>query len=351
MAWMSLLAWLMVVIPGPVGAAAVVPTEGDVKTARAIDAAQPPTDNATAMPTVALPAAVDRVALGAYIPGAPSDPSAIDRFARQVGVMPRNVMWYQMWSGAWNDFYARGANAILARGAMPMITWEPWTGGGSLDNPRWSLRAILRGDHDAYIRSWTRAVARWGRPLYVRPMHEMNGDWTPWSPGVNGNTAAQFRSAWRHIVTIARNQGADNIRWVWCPNVAYPGSTPFASVWPGPGYVDWMCLDGYNWGTTQQNSSWRSLRSTFGPSVSALASLSAKPIMVGETASSEHGGSKAAWILNGFNALPEVMPRIRAVVWFNKAQDGADWPIGTSSASLQAFRTVAALPVYAGRLP
>jgi beta-mannanase len=232
-----------------------------------------------------------------------------------------------------------------------MITWEPWAGGGSLNNPRWSLRAILRGDHDPYIRSWTRAVATWGRSIYVRPMHEMNGDWTPWSPGVNGNTAAEFRAAWRRIVTIARNQGADNIRWVWCPNVAYQGSTPFSSVWPGAGYVDWMCLDGYNWGTTQRNTSWQPMRSTFGPSVTSLASLSAKPIMVGETASSDKGGNKAAWILNGFNALPDAMPQIRAVLWFNKAQDGADWPVDTSSASLQAFRTVAALPVYSGRLP
>jgi beta-mannanase len=298
--------------------------------------------------TITAPSTQRTLALGAYIPGAPSDPTRIDRYAAAVGSMPRVVMWYQGWAGEWNEFYARGANAIRARGAMPMITWEPWA--GSLRDARWSLARIANGAHDAYLRSWLRDVARWSHPIYVRPMHEMNGNWTSWSPGVNGNTAADFRAAWRHIVDIGNAQGAHNIRWVWCPNTAYPGSTPFEAVWPGARYVDWMCLDGYNWGESRA-SGWTWMRGLLQPSVRALAEISSKPIMIGETASSEKGGDKALWILRGFRRIADDMPQVKAVVWFNKAQDGADWPVDTSRRSLQAFRTMASWDAYSGRLP
>jgi hypothetical protein len=92
-------------------------------------------------------------------------------------------------------------------------------------------------------------------------------------PGRERDTAAQFRAAWRHIVDLARAQGAHNIRWVWCPNVATSGTTPFARVWPGRRYVDWMCLDGYNWSERRPGGTWRSMRKVFARSIRALSSI------------------------------------------------------------------------------
>ncbi|MEO7118241.1 MAG: glycosyl hydrolase, partial [Candidatus Limnocylindrales bacterium] len=236
--------------------------------------------------------ASEPVALGVYIPGAPMDPSKIDDYADLVGAMPSVVMWYTDWSGRWNDFYRSGADAVRARGAMPLITWEPWA--GSVTDSQWTLRSIADGSHDAYIRSFARDVAAWGHPLYLRPMHEMNGTWTSWSPGVNGNTAADFVPAWRHMVDVARAEGATNVRWVWCPNVQTSSRfTPFSQVYPGDGYVDWVCLDGYNWGTSRGNSAWRSFATIFTDSINAVSSLTDKPMMIGETGSSELGGDKA----------------------------------------------------------
>jgi beta-mannanase len=286
------------------------------------------------------------LALGAYIPGAPSEPQLIDRFAGQIGAMPRVIMWYQEWSGQWNEFYADGAEAIRRRGAMPMITWEPWD--GDVQDRQWSLAAIARGNHDRYIRRWASDVRKWGHTIYVRPMHEMNGNWYPWGMGVNGNTPARFRAAWRHIVGVANAQGAHNIRWVWCPNVAFPGSVSYASLWPGNAYVDWLCVDGYNWAETREHTPWTSARELFKPSLNRLRALSRKRIMIGETASTEQGGDKASWILNGYAAFARMQPRVRAVIWFNKAQDGADWPVNTSTRSMRAFRTIARWQAYSG---
>jgi hypothetical protein len=73
--------------------------------------------------------------------------------------------------------------------------------------------------------------------------------------------------------------------------------------------------------------------------------------MIAETASTEMGGDKAAWIRSAFlSELPASFPRIRAVVWWDKAKE-TNWQFDSSSASQNAFRTVATSPGYTGRLP
>lgn len=291
-----------------------------------------------------------RVALGAYIPGAPSDPSKIDAYAALTGTMPNIVMWYQAWAGQWNAFYAQGADAIRARGAMPLISWEPWA--GTKDDPQWSLNSITNGSHDAYMHQWTHDVAAWGHPIYVRPMYEMNGLWNAWSPGVNGNTAAGFVAAWRHMVDIANAEGATNIRWVWCPNIDNGNSryTSYASLYPGDAYVDWAGLDGFNWGTSQNGSSWQGIYTIFKDSIDKISAITGKPLMIGEIASTELGDDKAAWITTGFARLLTELPQVRAVTWFD-ADVTPDWRVDSSTRSLNAFRAVATLDAFAAKLP
>ncbi len=233
-----------------------------------------------------------------------------------------------------------------------MVTWEPWNHTGDVSQPAYTLRTIIDGHHDDYIRQWARDAASWGRPMYLRFAHEMNCNWYPWSPGVNGNTSsAEYVAAWRHIHDVFRQEGATNVRWVWSPNVAYNGSIPFEEVYPGDAYVDWVGLDGYNWGTAKPQSSWQELAAIFGPSYETLAAMTNKPMMIAETASAELGGDKAAWIREGLlNELPARFPRVRAVIWFNEYKE-TDWRVNSSEASLTAYREVAASSSYQGRLP
>lgn len=329
---------------------AVARTESGAAAAT-LDPVLDPTMDPTAGPTLN-PTPPPQVALGAFIPGASSDPAKIDAYARLVGRMPAVVMWYQRWEAPWNDFDPRTPNAILARGAMPMISWEPQN--VATTDAAWSLASIVDGAHDAYIRRWTAAVAAWGRPIYVRPMFEMNGWWAPWGVEVNGNSASAYVAAWRHIVDIARSEGATNIRWVWCPNVDNDGlGVPFASLYPGDAYVDWVGLDGFNRGTSWSSTSWVTLERIFTVSIRHLREVSGKPLLIGETGSSEVGGDKAAWIESSFARIPEDLPGVRAVIWFDKLETevGIDWRVNSSAASLAAFRSVATSPVFSGTLP
>lgn len=308
---------------------------------------------AIALPAFSVAAASPQtIALGAYIANAPGDPSQIDAFTGMVGAPPAIVMWYQDWATVGNSaFDPIKMNAVVARGATPMITWEPWDAAGGLTQPAYSLRATIAGVHDPLIRAWAQAAAGWGKPLYLKFAHEMNGDWYPWAASVNGNTAAQYITMWTHVRAIFRQEGATNVRWVWSPNIAYPGSTPFAQVYPGDRAVDWVGLDGYNFGTSQSWSQWTSFADVFAPSYDSVARIASKPMLIGETASSELGGDKAAWITQGLlTDLPSRFPRLRAVVWFDESKE-TDWRVNSSPTALAAFRTVAQSPTYHGHLP
>lgn len=304
-----------------------------------------------AAPDVGPVRSVNRLTLGAYIANAPGDPTKIDQFTNIVGAPPAIVMWYQDWVTVGNSaFDPIKMNAVVSRGAMPMITWEPWDATGGANQPAYSLSATIAGTHDAFIHQWARAAAAWGKPFYLKFAHEMNGDWYAWAARANGNTAAQYVTMWKHVRGIFQKEGAANVRWVWSPNIAFTGSTPFAQIYPGDSAVDWVGLDGYNFGTSQSWSAWTDFATTFGASYDSLAAITKKPILIGETASSEQGGNKAAWITQGLlTDMPNRFPRIRAVVWFDENKE-TDWRVNSSSAALAAYSAAAKSSLYRGHL-
>ena len=300
-------------------------------------------------PRTALAAPDSRIALGAFIANAPGDAKRIDEFASSVGKMPAIVHWYQAWGDDRSQFSVEKMDQIATRGAMPMVTWEPWISGGGTEQPSFTLSRIADGQYDGYVRQWAQDAARWGRPLYLRWAHEMNGNWYPWCVDVNGNSSADYVAAWRHIVGIFREEGAANVRWVWSPNRVGNEAVPFETLYPGHGVVDWVALDGYNRSTSA--STWRDFATLFGQSYRALTELTEKPVMIAETASTEAGGDKAQWIRQALlNDLPAEFPRVKAVVWFHTSKSSGDWRVDTSERSLAAFRDAAASPMYGGRL-
>lgn len=312
------------------------------------DPIPPPDEEPVPPPAGAEPS----VALGVFVPNAPGNVQVLDDYAALVGRMPAIVMWYEQWAG-WDQGRLRmhELEAVSQRGAVPMITWEPWDPARGTNQPKYRLRTIAQGQHDQYIDSWATALAAYGKPVLLRFAHEMNGNWYPWAQGVNGNASADYVAAWRHIHNRFALAGASNVQWVWSPNVEYPGSSPLAGLFPGDAFVDWVAIDGYNWGDSMIGGSWQEFSQIFGPTYQTVTTLSSKPIMIAELSSSESGGSKADWITTAFQQqIPEHFPRIQAIVWFNENKE-RDWRVDSSTAALEAFRAVVSNPYYQAMLP
>jgi hypothetical protein len=284
------------------------------------------------------PVSTAALGFGVATVGGPLATTELDEVSRLAGESPSLILFYK-------DFLQapplNEMNAVRARGATPLITWEPWVGGGGLDQPAYSLDRIAAGDFDSYIAQWGQSLAAWGQPMKLRFAHEMNGNWYPWSEGVNGNQAGDYVAAWRHVHDVVAAQGAVNVSWIWSPNVPYFGSTALTGLFPGAAYVDVVALDGYNWGTSASWSSWISPQDLLGPGLEELRLLApGLPILISEIASSELGGSKAAWnteLVSYLAAQPDVV----GFVWFH-LQKEADWRINSSESSAAAFKNALA---------
>jgi len=276
-----------------------------------------------------------RIALGVYISDAGAHPARIDRYARLMGRQPTIVSYYKQWD--FPPFVERELRGAWNRGAVPMVSWEPM----SYHGRRYPLRAIVRGRYDRYLRRAARVAASWDRPLLVRFAHEMNGGWYPWALGVDGNTAGRYKSAWRRIVRIFRSRGADNVRWVWTPNVDPRGRLPFKRLYPGDAWVDWVGLDGFNWGHEGRSFSFGQI---FNRSYRTLTRISRRPVLIAETGA--YFAGKARWISQALKRQLPRLPRVKALVWYNHPTNGVDLRFNSSRPALRAFRSAARTPRY-----
>ena len=280
------------------------------------------------------------VQLGVFLPGGAGSGTALDAYSSTVGRRPDIVMMFRNMGGPL--LYSSEVTNLKARNITPLVTLEPYVSGGVASFPD-----IIAGRYDSYFRHEADAMKALGMTVDIRFAHEMNLLSSDWGPGSDGNTGSAFAEAWRHIVSIFREEGATNVKWVWAPNVDY-GGRPFNQFYPGDEWVDYVGLDGYNWGTGSSGSSWQTFSKIFASSYATITQLSSKPLIVTETASSEIGGSKAAWIEQAFlTTIPQEMPRVSAVVWFDENKE-QDWRIDSSQSSLDAYRKVVASSLYGG---
>ena len=230
---------------------------------------------------------------------APWDMSAVTQF-EQIAQKPLSLINFSSpfadCSQSPCSFYGFPQEAmenVRTHGAIPFFSWASNSTPTSNSEPEFQLADVIEGRYDSYIREWATAAKAWGHPFFLRFNWEMNGDWFPWAEGVNGNS---------------------------------PGE-----------YVDWTCLDGYNWGQLRDEK-WRSFDELFGPTYDQVTEdiAPSKPMVIGEVGSTEQGGSKAAWISEMLRELPTEFPQIKGVQWFEKNEDG-DWPIESSASAASAF--------------
>jgi hypothetical protein len=249
------------------------------------------------------------------------------------------------------DFPATEMRTVRRHGATPFFSWSSQSTPSREVEPDYQLADVISGRYDDFIREWAGDANRYGQPFFLRFNWEMNGDWFPWAEGANGNRPGEYVSAWRHVHDIFSEVGATNANWVWCPNVDFEGKLQdLRSLYPGDDYVDWTCLDGYNSGSNPAKPDrWRSFDQLYARSYAEVTERIApsKPMILGEIACSEQGGSKAEWITEMLGGLPRRYPKVHGLVWFDKFDSGMDWPLETSQSALDAFAAGISDPHFA----
>ncbi|WP_173468696.1 glycoside hydrolase family 26 protein [Fibrobacter succinogenes] len=225
------------------------------------------------------------------------------------------------------------ANVAKDNGSTLVVTWMA---------NGYNAQDLVNGKADEYIREYAKGVKGYGEEIWLRPLHEANGDWYDWGVGKAGagNTDANVAEAFRHIVKIFKEEGVTNVKWVWTTNASNAGKgSTLTGNYPGDEYVDYISIDGYNWGKCQSWSSWQTFSQVFKKSYDALAKIN-KPLFIAEISSSEHGGNKAEWITDMFEHFATDFSRVFAVMWFSQSKEDneGDWALNTSQAAVDAWK-------------
>jgi hypothetical protein len=202
--------------------------------------------------------------LGVLEAGAPASYQPVEDFARAAGKEPNLVGYISGWA---QPFAASYAQTIRKHGAIMIVQIDPAYA---------SVAGIAAGDYDGYLRSYADSVRDFGHPVIIGFGHEMNASWYSW--GYGHVQPSVFVAAWRHIVTLFRSQGADNVTWLWTINADLPGTGPVASWWPGASYVTWVGIDG---SYTKPSDTFHSV---FAQTIDQVRTFTSKPILLSSTA-------------------------------------------------------------------
>jgi hypothetical protein len=261
--------------------------------------------------------------------------------------------------GSFDDFAKHGMSKLeqwdIDAGRIPLVGW------GCTASDK-----IAGGSLDAVIHQTAQKMKAFGHEFFLRYCWEMDGDRRQGE--IKG--PQKFIAAWQRMYRIFKDEGADNVIWVWTPNAAgfkdgrkYTGGNPPAPYfYPGDEYVDWIAADGYNWGVSKrdQGDRWRQVLEIFDEFM-VFARQHHKPIMIGEYGAQEQTQApeaKPRWMRIAHDTFMN-KPRtadcpwcgaysdVAAVVYFdvNYGPHG-DWRIMSSEASLEAYKEAALDPYF-----
>ena len=178
-----------------------------------------------------------------------------------------------------------------------------------------TLKNIVAGVEDNYIRTIANECKAFGYPIYMRFGAEFNifqaGSYS-WAAN-----PTDFVDAWIYVYNLFKAQGVTNVIWVWNPNYANNLGDPHSldEYYPGDSYVDWVGIDVYQWLTTSDPDQMIApVYNTYG---------TRKPVAICEWGVNSYqwdgvntpDSVRAAWMEKFFDAV-EKRPNIQMISYF-----------------------------------
>lgn len=151
-------------------------------------------------------AATTRVQLGVL-----GDPARFDAQTRQASSTRLIIVGWDQ--GTSSSYFSRLFATMLGE---PMVGLSTGSEGGPESI---SPEAIARGQGDTLLVALNQAAAAWKRPIYIRPLAEMNGHWNAYSaynaggsPRGPDHSTAAFKKAFARIYLVVHGGPAVNAR-------------------------------------------------------------------------------------------------------------------------------------------
>lgn len=242
---------------------------------------------------------------------------------------------------------------ISENGWVPMISTNPYFFSKCKTLKHKNLyRSIADGECDVFLHEVGKNLSKLDSNFFLRFAWEMNVNTMDWSIQKTYSNPNDFIEAWRRIYRIFQLEGANkNIIWVYSPQVETPSTIDIAKLYPGDEYVDWVALDGYNWGSTKTWSKWTSFSGIFYKSYLKMKEIAPnKKFMIAEVNTVSVGGNQALWYKEMLSKeIPDVFTKIDAIIFFNEdktKQEGVKWLIDSSEESLNELRNGLKNPIY-----
>ncbi len=182
------------------------------------------------------------------------------------------------------------------------------------------LLRVIRGDFDEDLQAFIDAVVDDGRPVVIRPFHEANGGWYPWSMYATGNSPEQLVLATQHVVRMFERSGADNVSFEM--NLNRRGGDGVLEAWYRyipflNELVDAYSISTYNrCGTAPQYDVERSFSEEFAPVYQRLSELTELPINIAEVSTSGECAPRLPWFEEMLADIDTRFPRVEAITFF-----------------------------------
>lgn len=183
------------------------------------------------------------------------------------------------------------------------------------------LEQVIRGDFDVALQELAAEIARDGRPIVVRPFHEIDGGWYPWGMYASGNSCDLAAQAVNHVIDVFEGAGAENASFEINVNRRDGRQQVFGAaecfIPQVEDRIDAWAVSTYDrCGTSENYPDARSFADDFRPIYDRLTALSRHPVRVAEVSTSGLcGDGRIAWFREMLEDL-EQFPRTDMVTFF-----------------------------------
>jgi hypothetical protein len=252
-----------------------------------------------------------------------------------------------------------------SQGRIPFISLVPITSSNGVQT-RIPWGDISAGKWDGYLREIGTNMKNWGAKIFFCFHHEPDLDATCPGDTLTGcdlkrwhGTSSQFKAAYAHIRSLYDGMGLNTLTYTWVMTQMNWNSNLGAATkyYPGPGVVDWISLDVYNFISSPNSfNNWAEL----GPMITGWykwASTTGQPLMLAEWGCKEYrpnpsdsstwnNAAKPNWFLKALGTMISDFPKIKSFVYFHKNQVPNDWRVDSSSDAFGAFNKLSRDPAF-----